>query len=227
MKQEELLRKIYWISAVLISVILTFLASVVFLNPSSVGNPRFVWNINLWAVAWALNFVIILVLSFILSRNLIKLFFEYQANRPGSRIKTKLVITLSAFSLFPALIMAFLAFGLINQNLRQWFSSPAEQLLESSQSIARSYYEQTRLFRLATTRFLAQEVAISRSEPTDQFENVRREYGFDGFVLFNSQNERVFAEGEWPQGEPLEASIQQVLGGEEYYRLERRIDQDS
>ncbi len=226
MKQEELLRKIYWISAVLISVILTFLASVVFLNPSSVGNPRFLWNINLWAVAWALNFVIVLVLSFILSRNLIKLFFEYQANRPGSRIKTKLVITLSAFSLFPALIMAFLAFGLINQNLRQWFSSPAEQLLQSSQSIARSYYEQTRLFRLATTRFLAQEVATSRSEPTDQFENLRREYGFDGFVLFNRQQGRVFAEGEWPQSQPLESSIQQVLGGEEYYRLERRIDED-
>ncbi|MCZ6484198.1 MAG: ATP-binding protein [Acidobacteria bacterium] len=226
MKREELLRKIYWISAVLISVILTFLASVVFLNPSSVGNPRFVWNINLWAVAWALNFVIVLVLSFILSRNLIKLFFEYQANRPGSRIKTKLVITLSAFSLFPALIMAFLAFGLINQNLRQWFSSPAEQLLESSQSIARSYYEQTRLFRLATTRFLAQEVAISRSEPTNQFENLRREYGFDGVILFNRQNARVFAGGEWPPGQPLESSIQQVLGGGEYYRLERRIDED-
>jgi len=42
MKQRELLRRIYWVSAVLAIVILVFLASVIFLNPSSVGNPRFV-----------------------------------------------------------------------------------------------------------------------------------------------------------------------------------------
>ena len=226
MKQQKLLRKIYWISAVLFGVILAFLASVVFLNPSSVGNPRFVWNINLWAVAWALNFVIVLILSFILARNLIKLFFEYQTNRPGSRIKTKLVITLTAFSLFPALIMAFLAFGLINQNLRQWFSSPSEQLLESSQSISRSYYQQSRVFRLSITRFLAQEVDSSRLEPTERFEKLRREYGFDGAALFNSQQERVFGGGEGPQDQPLESTLQQVLGGEEYYRLERQINED-
>ncbi len=151
MKQRELLRRIYWASAVLAIVMVVFLASVIFLNPSSVGNPRFVWNVNLWAVAWALNFVIVLILSFILARNLIKLFFEYQANRPGSQIKTKLVITLLTFSLFPALVMAFLAFGLINQNLQQWFSSPSEQLLSSSQVISRGYYQQDRRFRLSAS----------------------------------------------------------------------------
>jgi len=40
MKQQELIRKIYWISAVLTGIILAFLASVIFLNPSSVGNCR-------------------------------------------------------------------------------------------------------------------------------------------------------------------------------------------
>ncbi len=94
MKQQELLQKIYWIAATLTGVILAFLASVIFLNPSSVGNPSFVWNINLWALAWALNFVIVLVLFFLLARNLVKLFFEHQRNRPGSRLKTKLVVTL-------------------------------------------------------------------------------------------------------------------------------------
>ena len=166
MKQRELLRKIYWVSAVLAIVILVFLTSVIFLNPSSVGNPRFVWNINLWAVAWALNFVIVLILSFILARNLIKLFFEYQANRPGSQIKTKLVITLITFSLFPALVMAFLAFGLINQNLRQWFSSPSEQLLGSSQVISRSYYQQNRLFQLSAAKLVAQQMDPQALRPT-------------------------------------------------------------
>ena len=226
MKQQELLRKIYWISAILTGVILAFLASVIFLNPSSVGNPRFVWNINLWALAWALNFVIVLGLFFLLARHLTKLFFEYQRNRPGSRIKAKLVVTLIAFSLLPALMMAFLAFGLINQNLRQWFSSPAEQLLESSQSISRSYYEQSRVFRLSTTQFLAQQVAPGTLAPTERFQGLLRDYGFAGAALFDPQQQGVHESGEWPQGQPLESDIQQVLGGQEHYRLERWVDED-
>ena len=147
MNRQKLLRNIYWVAVFLATTIAVFLVSIIFLNPSSVGNPHFVRNINLWAVIWAINFVFVLVLSFILARNLIKLFFEYRTNRPGSRIKTKLVITLITFSLVPALIMSFLAFGLINQNLRQWFSAPSEQLLDSSQLIARSYYEKNRDFQ--------------------------------------------------------------------------------
>ena len=226
MKQQELLQKLYWIAATLTGVILAFLASVIFLNPSSVGNPSFVWNINLWALAWALNFVIVLGLFFLLARNLVKLFFEYQRHRPGSRLKTKLVVTLIAFSLLPALIMAFLAFGLINQNLRQWFSSPTEQLLESSQSISRSYYQQSRVFRLSTTQFLAHQLEPQRLEPTERFQDLLREYGYDGVALFDPQRQSIHASGEWPQDQPLESNIQQVLRGEEFYRVERRIDED-
>ncbi|MDA2928451.1 ATP-binding protein [Acidobacteria bacterium AH-259-O06] len=221
--KQRLLRKIYWISAILAVVILVFLTSVIFLHPSSVGNPRFVWNITFWAVFWALNFILVLVLSFILARSLIKLFFEYQADRPGSRIKSKLVTTLIIFSLFPALIMAFLAFGLINQNLRQWFSSPSEQLLESSQVIARSYYERNRLLQLATAQLLARRVKAGKLETAGHFEDLRAEYGFDGVLLFDGQGQIVFQAGKWPGDQPLESAVEQVLRGEKYYTLERRI----
>ena len=226
MKQRELLRRIYWISAVLATVILVFLASVIFLNPSSVGNPRFIWNINLWAVACALNFVIVLILSFILARNLIKLFFEYQANRPGSRIKTKLVITLITFSLFPTLVMAFLAFGLINQNLQQWFSSPSEQLLGSSQVISRNYYQQTRLFRISTAQFVAQGIDPLTLAPTQLFQKELGKYGFEGSLILGRQGEERLQRGEWSQDRPSETLVRQVLAGEEHYDVERRVNVD-
>ena len=226
MKQKELLRRIYWVSVVLAVVILVFLASIIFLNPSSVGNPRFVWNVNLWAVAWALNFVIVLILSFILARNLIKLFFEYQANRPGSRIKTKLVITLITFSLFPALVMAFLAFGLINQNLQQWFSAPSEQLLGSSQVISRSYYEQVRLFRLSAAQLMTQQIDPQRLEATDPFLRKLEEYGFEGTLVLDLEGKERFQRGEWSQGRPSEILVEQVISGEDHYHVERRVNVD-
>lgn len=226
MKRRELLHKIYWISAVLAIVMLVFLASVIFLNPSSVGNPRFIWNINLWAVAWALNFVIVLILSFILARNLIKLFFEYQANRPGSRIKTKLVVTLITFSLFPALVMAFLAFGLINQNLQQWFSSPAEQLLGSSQVISRSYYQQNQLFRLSAAQFVAQRMDPQTLDPTELFQQELEKYGFENALVLDREGETRFQRGEWSLSWPSETLVGQVIGGEDHYHLERRVNVD-
>jgi len=226
MKQRELLRRIYWASAVLAIVMVVFLASVIFLNPSSVGNPRFVWNVNLWAVAWALNFVIVLILSFILARNLIKLFFEYQANRPGSQIKTKLVITLLAFSLFPALVMAFLAFGLINQNLQQWFSSPSEQLLSSSQVISRGYYQQDRRFRLSAAQLVAQQMDPQTLEPTRSFQATLEGFGFEGTLVLDSEGEERLQKGAWSRSRPSTTLLEQVIGGSDHYQVERRVDVD-
>ena len=224
MTQPRLLQKIYWISATLAFFVLIFLGSVVFLHPSSVGNPRFVSNINLWAVIWALLFVVVLTLSFVLARNLIKLFFEDRDDRLGNRIRNKLVATLIIFSLFPALVMAFLAFGLMNQNLRQWFSSPSEQLLSSSQVVADSYYAQDRVFRLLAADFLAQQIQTGQFEAST-FEDLYRQYGFDGALIVDAAG-TVTPVGEWPSPAPPESVLRQVLGGEQYYALERRIDVD-
>ena len=226
MNRQSLLRNIYWTSAFLAIVVVVFLVSVVFLNPSSVGNPHFVRNINLWAVVWAINFVLVLILSFILARNLIKLFFEFQANRPGSRIKTKLVITLITFSLVPALIMSFLAFGLINQNLRQWFSAPSEQLLDSSQLIARHYYEQNQAFRLSAAQSLARQMEDFSPDSSARLEQLSRDYGFAAALLLGAEGQVLDQEGDWSENVPLESVLNQVLSGQTYYFLRRQTNVD-
>ena len=208
-------RRIYWISAFLGFFVLIYLISIIFLNPSSVGNTLFVWKLNLWAVVWALNFVVILILLFILARDLIKLFFEYQSSRPGSRIKTKLVLTLVIFSLFPALIMLFLAFGLINRNLRQWFSSPAEQLLDSSRAIAQRYYEQGRDNALSVARSLAHET--QRGDAPAEIERRARERGFAGVLIYDQLGRLVFRSSEWRDELPPRAVRAEVLDGRPHY----------
>jgi len=137
MKWSELPRKLYFLAGASVFFILIFLVSVIFLNPSSVGNENFVGYFSLWALFWSLIFITILILAFLLARNVIKVFFEYQAHTPGSGIKTKLILTFGIFSLFPSMIMLFIAYGLINQNLTRWVSAPSEQLLESSRIIHR------------------------------------------------------------------------------------------
>jgi two-component system nitrogen regulation sensor histidine kinase NtrY len=211
-------RRIYWICGLLGFFVLVYLASILFLNPSSVGNTRFVWKLNLWAIVWALNLTVILVLLFILARDVIKLFFEYRSNRPGSRIKTKLVLTLIIFSLFPALIMLFLAFGLLNRNLRLWFSSPAEQLLDSSRVIAARYYEQGQNYATILARDVISEQAAGVA-PAD-LERRARDRGFSGILLFDPQGKPIYRSADWTDAAPLPSVVWAVLKGESHYQVQ-------
>ena len=217
MSRRHLLNKIYRTVVALVVLILALLVSIVFLNPTSVGNPNFVGNINLWAVIWAATFVFFLVLSFILARDLVKLFFDYQAGRPGSRIKGKLIATFIVFSLFPALVMSFLAFGLINRNLQLWFTSPTEQILTSSERVVSRFYEQGR--QLA---FAAIQSAGSRVVQVDGNSNLQEIVGdgpFQALRLFDNSGQQLAESGSWLGSQARPAYLQsQALEGEWFER---------
>jgi two-component system, NtrC family, nitrogen regulation sensor histidine kinase NtrY len=225
MKQANQRKKIYQIAGLLAFFTLIFVISITFLNPSSVGNESFAWNINLWAVIWALNFIIVVVLLFILARNIIKLFFEYQANRPGSRIKGKLVLTLIIFSLFPALIMALMFSGLINRNLRQWFSSPSEQLLHSSRIIADRYYEQREAFAVAGARFLATQLRTGDMSIEPIPDLLLEQLDFRGLAVFDREGVQVHGRN-WPEeaafNRAIEEGLARAFNGAVFYYIQQQ-----
>ncbi|HSR70338.1 MAG TPA: ATP-binding protein [Acidobacteriota bacterium] len=198
MRRKQLLQKIYWVSAFLAVSILVYLVSIIFLNPSSVGNPQFGRNINLWAVIWTANFIILFVLGFILARDLIKLLFEFQQGESGSRIKAKLVGSFIIISLFPALIMSFLALGLINRTLDQWFKSPSRQLLDSARQMEENFYEMHRRTALRRLRENAVEGgAISPQEAERLLQGREAPEGFRGLLLLDAQGRLLDDAGNW------------------------------
>jgi two-component system nitrogen regulation sensor histidine kinase NtrY len=224
MKRNKLLQRIYWSSGLLGLFVIAFLTSVIFLNPSSVGNQNFLWFLNLWALVWALIFILILTIAFILARNLILLFFEYQARHPGSRIKSKLVSTFILFSLFPALIMFFVAFGLINENLTKWVRAPSDQLVESSEMIAREFYKELRTTSIAAAKEVAERADLKEGLGAQQFSSLPGRSRFKGILLLDRFGRSVFQEGEVVASNIDAANVERVLTGETFYELERGID---
>ena len=223
MSRRLLLNKIYRTVAALVVLILALLVSIVFLNPTSVGNPDFVGNINLWAVIWAATFVFFLVLSFILARDLVKLFFDYQARRPGSRIKGKLIATFIVFSLFPALVMSFLAFGLINRNLQLWFTSPTEQILTSSERIVSRFYEQGRQLALSEIRSAGSRVI--QGDESSSLQRIVQEGPFQALLLFDSSGGPVAQAGQWLGSQDRPAHLQnQALERGDWFERSRLFD---
>jgi two-component system, NtrC family, nitrogen regulation sensor histidine kinase NtrY len=224
MDRKDIPRKLYFLTGASLFFILVFLISVIFLNPSSVGNENFVGYFSLWALFWSLIFLTILILAFILARNIIKIFFEYQSHTPGSGLKTKLVLTFGIFSLFPSMIMLFIAYGLINQNLTKWVSAPSEQLLESSQVIADEFYSLKEKQILAAGQSFAEDLGESGYSNQDRVLEMLDLHGFKGGVLLSPSGKRIALFGSCSVTNDMAVQIPSVLRGEKYYSLQHKVN---
>jgi len=85
-----------------------------------------------------LNAVLILVIFFVLGRNLFKLWVERRGRVLGSRFKTKLVGTYIGLSLVPVLVLFFYASELLQGAIDRWFSASLANVLEQGNAVAQA-----------------------------------------------------------------------------------------
>ena len=81
-----------------------------------------------------IGFVVLLLL---LSRNLIKAYFERRHRLIGSGFRTKLVAAFIGFSLIPTMLLAFGASGLVNKAVDVWFSDQIDRVMRDSYEVAK------------------------------------------------------------------------------------------
>lgn len=100
-----------------------------------------------WAVS-TLNFLLTVVLAFMLARNFVKLYVDRHSNREGSRIRTKLVAGALILSFMPVMFLLLFSIGVLNVNLNKWFSNPAENVnanyIEIGNAISRETHSRVR-----------------------------------------------------------------------------------
>ena len=78
-----------------------------------------------WAIS-SLVAILVLVLGWILAREIIKLYVARQSNRLGSRIRTKLVMGALALCFVPVFFLVFFSYEVLNLNFKVWFTNPVE-----------------------------------------------------------------------------------------------------
>jgi hypothetical protein len=101
------------------------------LSPGSVQQTFFLVALS------ALIFLLLIALTFVLLRNLVKLYAERQLGVLGSRFRTRMVIGALLLSFVPSIVMFMFAYGLMNRSIDRWFSGPVQQLQQDSGYIAR------------------------------------------------------------------------------------------
>jgi len=93
-----------------------------FLNPDTNQQLLFFASLS------ALIFLSFVALTFVLARNLLKLFAERRLGVLGSKFRTRLVVASLLLSFLPVIVMFWFAYGLINRSIDKWFSSPVEEV---------------------------------------------------------------------------------------------------
>jgi two-component system nitrogen regulation sensor histidine kinase NtrY len=181
-----------YVTATIAFLVLALTATQIFLHQPSVGSSKFFSRtLQVWT-ATVLVVLALLILATILGRNLIKLYFERKSGKVGSRFRTKMVSIFVVLSLVPGVLLFSLAYWLVKGSIEQWFTTPAEQLQESSKAITQQYYNEAaaraRSFAATIASRAGTQGNLERSTELDQtLLELQHLYRIDEIRVYNQQ----------------------------------------
>src|SRR6202142_4501937 len=125
------------ISAFLLLAILIAQASfnLKFISPDS--NQQLYFFVTLTG----LIFAAFVALSFVLGRNLLKLYAERRLGIAGSKFRTRLVVVNLLLSFLPVIAMFWFSYGLMNRSIDKWFSQPVEEVRADTAAMSALLYD--------------------------------------------------------------------------------------
>ncbi len=90
----------------------------------------------IFAALSAVIFLLLVALTFVLLRTLLKLYAERRIGVLGSKFRTKMVLGALLLSLTPVIFFFMFAYGLMNRSINKWFSQPAEEVRQDTAGVA-------------------------------------------------------------------------------------------
>ncbi|MCD6485863.1 MAG: HAMP domain-containing protein [Syntrophobacterales bacterium] len=130
-----------------------------------------------------INLVLIILLIFLIIRNLAKLIFERRRGILGSKLRTKLVVAFMILSLIPTVTLFLVSVKFLSYNIDNWFDLKMGNALNLSLEVAQNYYQQC----ADNTKYYARQIG---SEITDNklYEKDRTDY----LKAFLAQRQKYF-----------------------------------
>lgn len=178
-----------------------------------------------------INILLIILFLFLIIRNVVKLILERKKNIPGSRLRTKLVLTFVSLSLIPTMLLFFASAGFITNSIENWFSSEIESSLTESLAVAQTYYKNSATNALYYADQLAERIKNEKLLNEDKLDNLRqmitikqKEYNLGIVEVFSATHEELVrvSNPDVPLAEftnPSSEAIQEALRGNRFTRI--------
>ncbi len=145
-----------------------------------------------------LDLIGLVVLTLLLSRNLIKAYFERRHQLVGSGFRTKLIAAFIGFSLIPTVLLAIVASGFLNKAVDVWFSEQIENVMKDSSEVASLQHAGHIALAVNSARAIGRELFredLLAQEQRDlliaAMARKRMEYGVAGIEVFSNKMETL------------------------------------
>ncbi len=145
-----------------------------------------------------LDLIGLVVLTLLLSRNLIKAYFERRHRLVGSGFRAKLVAAFIGFSLIPTVLLALVASGLVNKAVDVWFNDQIEHVMKDSYEVARMHHAGHVSLAINSARAISHEIFREELLLPEQRDLLvaaiarkRAEYATAGIEVFSSKMETL------------------------------------
>jgi two-component system nitrogen regulation sensor histidine kinase NtrY len=142
------------------------------------------------------DIILLVVLLLLLSRNLVKAYFERRQRLLGSGFRTKLIAAFVGFTLIPTLLLVGLAGGLLSKSIDNWFGHEVEQALKDSQDVAQAHRRGHEVVALNSARAISREIYADELLSSEHKETLalamqrkRMEYGVGGVEVYSVARE--------------------------------------
>ncbi|MCX5820712.1 MAG: HAMP domain-containing protein, partial [Deltaproteobacteria bacterium] len=121
--------------------LMTYLESRIFRGetvvlPAVSGNALIFGLINV-------NIILIILLIFLIIRNLAKLIYERRHGIVGSKLRTRLVAAFVSLSLIPTVLLFLVSINFLSYSIDNWFSIRIGDALNRTLEVAQIYYQQS------------------------------------------------------------------------------------
>ena len=198
----------------IIMVIVGVLAIAFTLIASQIFNKNdlpFSTNIFVYGLT-SINFILIVLLLFLIIRNLFKLFDEHRRGIIGSRLRTKLVAMFVGLSLIPTIVLFIFAINFLSYSIEFWFNIKIGDALNRSLEVAQVYYQQMEEQAKFNARQISADITKNRLYEKNRAEYLKiligqRQKNYKGGMIetfFDFQKEKnVFADAGNPDLIPV------------------------
>jgi len=139
------------------------------------------------------DIILLVVLVLLLSRNLVKAYFERRQRLLGSGFRTKLIAAFVGFTLIPSLLLVGLASGLLSKSIDNWFGQEVEHALKDSQDVAQAHRRGHEAVTVNAARAISREIyadellAEALQETLEvAMQRKRMEYGVSGVEVYSA-----------------------------------------
>lgn len=163
----------------------------------------------------SINVILIILLIFLIVRNVVKLFYEHRRGIIGSKLRTKLVVAFVSLSLVPTILLFLFAINFLTYSIEFWFNIKIGDALSRSLEVAQVYYEQTAEHAKFNARQISTDITQNRLYEPERVEYLKnlinqRQKNYkvgmvDVYFDFQKGN-MVFSDAEHPELTPITLS---------------------